>query len=169
MTRRLDRTVDGDKLHMQTLGALAHFDFNAAAAHSYEQAASVMRRLNLGQDSIEQLYLRMVFNVLARNPDDHVKNLSFLMNRRGRWSLAPTYDVTYANDPGNKWPSRHQMTIAGKAENIGLDDLLIAAKAMDISRRHAFDLVDQANRAVGEWGTFAQLAGVPEAASEEIN
>lgn len=168
MTRRFDRTADGGKLHMQTLGGLAHFDFNAPAAHSYEQAASVMRRLNLGQDSLEQLYLRMTFNVLVRNQDDHVKNLSFLMDRRGTWSLAPAYDVTYANDPGNKWLSRHQMTVAGKAENIELDDLLAAAKAMDIPRIRALELTEQVNGAVREWRTFAQSADVPEAACEEI-
>ncbi|MEG1434095.1 MAG: type II toxin-antitoxin system HipA family toxin [Gordonibacter sp.] len=168
MTRRFDRTASGGKLHMQTLGALAHFDFNHPAAQSYEQAASVMRHLNLGQDRIEQLYLRMLFNVSARNQDDHVKNLSFLMDRRGVWNLAPAYDVTYANDPGNKWLSRHQMTVAGKADNIGLDDLLAAAKAMDVSRSRALEMVEQVNEAISAWSTFAQQASVPERAYEEI-
>ena len=169
MTKRFDRTPNGSKLHMQTLGALAHFDFNAPATHSYEQTANIMRRLDLGQDSIEQLYLRMTFNVLAKNRDDHVKNVSFLMDRRGTWSLAPAYDVTYANDPGNKWLSRHQMTIAGKTENLGLDDLLVAANAMDISHNRALGMIDRVNSAVQEWKTFAQLADVPEAAYKEID
>lgn len=168
MTRRFDRTENGGKLHVQTLGALAHFDFNAPAAHSYEQAVAVMRRLGLGQDSVEQLYLRMVFNVMARNQGDHVKNFSFLMDRRGVWSLAPAYDVTYANDPVSRWLARHQMTIAGKSDHIDVDDLLAAAKAMDVSRRHALNAIERVGEAMRNWGSFAQSADVPEAAYEEI-
>jgi serine/threonine-protein kinase HipA len=112
MTRRFDRGEGGSKRHMQSLGALAHFDFNQPGAHSYEQAFLVMRRLGLSTATVEQLFRRMVFNVAARNQDDHVKNVAFLMDRSGAWDLAPAFDLAYAYRPGSPWTDRHQMTSA---------------------------------------------------------
>ena len=122
MTKRFDRTENGDKIHMQSLAALGHYDFNLAGAHSYEQAIMIMRELNLDSDSIRQLYRRMVFNIVARNQDDHVKNIAFLMNRKGTWSLSPAFDVTYAYNPTGTWTGRHQMTLNGKRDEFTLDD-----------------------------------------------
>lgn len=162
MTRRFDRTQDGEKLHMQSLGALAHFDFNVAGAHSYEEASQVMRLIGLGQDEVAQLYRRMVFNVLARNQDDHVKNIAFLMDRSGQWSLAPAFDMTYAYQPGGAWTGSHQMRINGKRDGITRDDLLECAQNMSLRERKAKEIINDVHSAVTQWEGFAQTAAVPE-------
>lgn len=168
LTRRFDRTADGGKLHMQTLSAVAHFDFNVAGAHSYEQAADVMRRVGLTQGEVEQFYRRMVFNVMARNQDDHVKNTSFLMNRQGMWSLAPAYDVTYAYNPGGAWTGSHQMTVNGKRESITLDDLMACARRMSVRKRAAEAAIDVVRAAVAGWEEYAEEAGVSEERARAI-
>jgi serine/threonine-protein kinase HipA len=162
LTRRFDRTPDGGKLHMQTLGAIAHFDFGVVGVYGYEDAARVMRALGLGQPDIVRLYRRMVFNVVARNQDDHVKNLSFLMDRRGVWQLAPAYDVTYAYNPDGVWTGMHQMTVAGKREHIEESDLVAAARSMSLRPAVARDVLEEVRAAVRRWLEFAQVAGVPE-------
>lgn len=162
MTRRFDRTREGDKLHMQTLGALAHFDFNVPGAHSYEQAVEVARRIGLGQGEAEELFRRMVFNIMARNQDDHVKNISFLMDRSGAWSLAPAYDVTYAYNPEGAWTGSHQMTINGKRDDITHDDCLAAARAMSIKVPRARSIMIEVQDATAQWPNFAEEAGLPE-------
>ena len=116
MTRRFDRTETGAKIHMQSLAALAHLDFNAAGAHAYEQAFDVIRRLKLPMDALEQQFRRMLFNVVARNQDDHTKNIAFLMDRAGRWRLAPAFDVIYAHNPKGRWTDQHQMSINGRRD-----------------------------------------------------
>ncbi len=162
-TKRFDRIGDsGEKLHMQTLGALAHYDFNDPGANSYEQAAQVLYRLGMGKKEAEQLYRRMVFNVMARNQDDHVKNISFLMDRRGRWSLAPAYDVTFAMDPDNHWLRRHQMSVNGKLENISAEDLLASAKNMNLSEFRAKRILNEVSAALAGWSDFAEEAFVTE-------
>ncbi|MCR5614447.1 type II toxin-antitoxin system HipA family toxin, partial [Treponema sp.] len=118
MTKRFDRDKDGKKLHMQSLAALGHFDFNQAGQTSYEQAFTVLNALRIGHQDRTDLFKRMVFNVAACNCDDHVKNISFLMNKAGRWSLAPAYDVCFAYNPNGLWTSSHQMTINGKRTGI---------------------------------------------------
>ena len=167
MTRRFDR-VGTEKLHMQTLAALAHADFNAPGAFSYERAAQVVRMLGLGQEELEQLYLRMAFNILAHNNDDHVKNISFLMDKQGRWSLAPAYDVTYAYKPAGLWTGSHQMTVNGKRDGFGSDDLLAAARAMDIRAGQARELLQLVRHAVARWPEFATAAGVSEAVAARL-
>ena len=162
LTKRFDRTSEGDKLHMQTLGALAHFDFNIPGAHSYEEAAQVMYAISLGQAEIEQLFCRMTFNVCARNQDDHVKNISFLMDRSGAWSLAPAYDVTYAYNPGGVWTGSHQMSVNGKRENITADDLLACARHMNLRATKAREIVGRVREAVRKWPSFAERAGLTE-------
>src|SRR5215469_484526 len=107
MTRRFDRLASGAKLHMQSLAALAHFDFNLARAHSYEQAFLTIRRLNLPMATVEEQFRRMAFNIIARNQDDHVKNIAFLMDKAGHWSLAPAFDMTYSYNPSGDWTSTH--------------------------------------------------------------
>ncbi len=124
ITKRFDRDDSGRKIHMQTLGALAHYDYNMPGAYSYEQAAYIMRCLGTGQKETEQFFRRMIFNMMARNQDDHVKNISFLMDRSGQWSLAPAYDITYANDAANYWLARHQMSMNGKTENFEAEAFL---------------------------------------------
>ena len=168
LTKRFDRTDSGGKLHMQSLGAIAHFDFNRAGAYSYEQAVDVARNLGLGQAEVEQLYRRMVLNVMARNNDDHVKNISFLMNQRGTWSLAPAYDVTYAYNPDGAWTGRHQMSVNGKRDVISYDDLLACAGHMSISARRAKAIVEDVRSAVKSWRSYADKAGLEEAQAARI-
>jgi serine/threonine-protein kinase HipA len=160
MTRRFDRTSDGGKIHMQSLAALAHFDFNAAGAHSYEQAFDVMKRLELPMSSIEQQFRRMVFNVVARNQDDHVKNIAFLMDPQGKWSLAPAFDVTYAYNPEGRWTKSHQMTIHGKQEGFVLEDFRACAATAGLKRGRAEAIVAAVRTAVMAWPAYAEEAGV---------
>ncbi|MFY9341249.1 MAG: type II toxin-antitoxin system HipA family toxin [Planctomycetota bacterium] len=161
MTRRFDRLPDGGKLHVQSLGALAHFDFNAPGAHSYEQALVVIRRLGLPMDDVEELFRRMVFNVVARNQDDHVKNIAFLMDQQGRWTLAPAYDVNFSFNPDGGWTRQHQMTLAGKADKFTVDDLRAVAKTAAMKRGRAETMLAEVTAAVRRWREFATSADVP--------
>lgn len=170
MTKRFDRKpITGEKVHMQSLGAMAHYDFNESGAHSYEQAASILYRLNMGQTEVEQLFRRMVFNELARNLDDHVKNISFLMDKQGVWSLSPAYDVTYAYNPSNRWLARHQMTINGKQEHITLDDLVESGQRMNISKNRIISILEDVDKAIKEWPTFAKEAKLSKRVVEEVH
>lgn len=155
MTRRFDRLEQGGKLHMQSLGALAHFDFNQAGAYSYEQALLTIRRLNLPMAAVEEQFRRMVFNVVARNQDDHVKNIAFLMNKQGGWSLAPAFDVTYSYNPSGAWTGTHQMTLNGKRDGFTLADLEACAKAALMKRGRAAAILDEVAAAVRRWPEFA--------------
>ena len=160
MTRRFDRLPGGGKLHMQSLAALEHFDFNEPALYSYEEAFDACARLVGDMRAQEQLFLRMCFNVLAWNCDDHVKNVAFLMDRAGRWSLAPAFDATYAYNPGGAWTGAHQMSVNGKRRGIGQEDLLAAARAAGLKPRRAKEGLDRVRAAVARWNEFAEAAGV---------
>jgi len=160
MTRRFDRSQNGDKRHMQTLCAMAHYDYNLPANYSYEQAIQVIRRLGLPREDIEQQVLRAIFNVIARNQDDHVKNISFLMDREGVWRLSPAYDVTYAWDPKGDWTSRHQMSLNGKRDHFTREDLGELAKSAGIKRPKAKQMIDHVVETVCLWTGFADKAGV---------
>lgn len=158
MTRRFDRLAHGEKLHLQSLGALAHFDFNAAGAYSYEQALQTIRQLALPMAAIEEQFRRMVFNIVARNQDDHVKNIAFLMNKRGEWSLAPAFDVTYSYNPSGSWTATHQMTVQGKRDGFTLGDFEACAKIALMKRGRAGAIVDEVVSAVRRWPEFAAAA-----------
>ena len=160
MTRRFDRTPEGRKLHMQSLGSLMHYDFNQPAAYSYEQAIQACRRLDLPMADREQQFRRTVFNVLARNQDDHVKNIAFLMNRQGEWRLSPAYDITYAWNPGGDWTSRHQMSINGKRDDFDTDDLIALAAIAGIKKRKAVTIKQEIEDVLAQWPTFADNAGI---------
>lgn len=168
MTRRFDRLDGGEKLHMQSLAALAHLDFNLAGAHSYEQALLVARRLELPQESVEELFRRMCFNVVARNQDDHVKNVAFLMDKRGRWSLAPAFDLNYSFNPNGAWTSRHQMTLQGKRDDFTLDDFRAVARSASLQRGRERQILEQVTTAVSRWPDFAAQAGVPSSQADPI-
>lgn len=153
MTKRFDR-VNGEKIHMQTLCGLAHYDFNMLHAYSYEQAFAVMRQLRLTYPEAEEFFRRMVFNVVARNQDDHTKNISFLMDKQGFWHLSPAYDMSWAYNPMGGWTSMHQMSINNKWDNITRDDLLRVAYEMNI--KHAPLIIDQVIEAVSQWPKLAK-------------
>ena len=159
MTRRFDR-VDGEKIHMQTLSAIAHIDYNTPRLCSYEQAVTYMRQLGLGQNEIEQFYRRMVFNAIAVNMDDHVKNISFLMDRRGKWSLSPAYDVTFAYNPENRWLRAHQMTINGKSDHFSVEDFLLCGQVMGLTKRKCTNIIAEVTTAVATFPDIAHSAGI---------
>jgi serine/threonine-protein kinase HipA len=159
LTRRFDRPA-GDKLHMQTLGALDHISYQMPGVYGYDQAMLLMRRIGIELPQIEQLFRRMVFNVVARNQDDHVKNIAFLMDRAGRWSLAPAYDVTWACDPTNRWLQAHQMTINGKRERITVEDLVAIEKRIGLKRGTAKRVLREVTDAVATWPHIAEDVAV---------
>lgn len=168
MTRRFDRTPDGGKLHMQSLGALGHFDFNQAGANSYEQALVVVRRLGLPMAAVEEQFRRMTFNIVARNQDDHVKNIAFLMNKRGEWSLAPAFDLTYSHNPSGAWTAAHQMTMNGRRDGFTMDDFVACGKAASMKQGRAAAIVGETVAAVERWSEFAEQAGVGPGWSDQI-
>ena len=168
MTRRFDRLATGEKLHMQSLCALAHYDFNMAGAYSYEQALLVMRQLQLPMQAIEQLFRRMVFNIVARNQDDHVKNIAFLMNKAGEWSLSPAFDITYSFNPSGAWTASHQMMMNGKRDHFTLEDFNACARTASIKRGRAAKILAEVQATVAQWPSFAEAAGVPDVVREKI-
>ena len=166
MTRRFDRTDTGEKVHMLTLCGMAHYDYKMLRAYSYEQAFQVMRRLRLPYNQAEEMFRRMVFNVVARNQDDHTKNISFLMNRQGQWSLSPAYDVSWAYNPAGAWTSQHQMSINNKWTDITRADLL--ALAQNVNIRRANQIIEQVVAGVSLWPRLAKEYGIPKDIADAI-
>lgn len=160
MTRRFDRDDQGRKFHVQSLCGMAHFDFNQAGAYSYEQAFQVARRLGLPQADLTEMFRRAVFNVMSRNQDDHTKNIAFIMDRRGGWRLAPTFDLIYAYNPDGAWTSRHQMTLNGKRDDFLTSDLLETASHADLRSPKAKTVIREVHAAVSNWKNHAEQAGV---------
>lgn len=169
MTKRFDRDpVTGEKIHMQTLSAMAHVDFNQAGLFSYEQIGEVLRKIKAPASDMNQLYGRMVFNIMAKNHDDHVKNTSFLMNKKGQWSLAPAYDITYSYNPNGFWTKSHQMSINGKRDDFTKEDLLASADNMGIKRREALLWIDRVENALNQWPDISNQAGLSQNVSSRI-
>jgi serine/threonine-protein kinase HipA len=166
MTRRFDRGDSGEKTHIQSLCAMAHYDYNAPGEYSYEQAFAVIQKLKLGCPTMEEMYRRMIFNVLARNQDDHTKNITFLMDREGTWKLAPAYDVIWSHRSDSPWVARHQMRVNGKLDGFTADDLLAVAEQYGI--RRPGDVLDRVGDAVSRWKEFASEAGVDKGMMREI-
>lgn len=154
MTKRFDRTDTGDKIHMQSLCAMRHFDFNRVGEFSYEQVFETMRMLRLSYPEAEQMFTRMVFNVLSRNCDDHTKNFAFLMDQTGKWRLSPAYDICYAYRPGSLWVSKQSLMVNGKRENISESDFLTVARQMNI--RKPEEKISQVRSAISKWSEFAE-------------
>jgi serine/threonine-protein kinase HipA len=165
MTKRFDRTDGGEKLHTQTLCAIAHFDRDDR--HSYEQAFGVMRRMGLPYPDMEQMYRRMVFNIIARNHDDHTKNHSFILQKGGEWRLAPAYDLCYSYSSAGRWTNRHQMSANNKRDDFTRQDLLSVAQNMGI--KHAKSVVEQVSEVVSNWNLYASEVGVKDAHREQIS
>ncbi len=160
MTKRFDRDDTGRKGHVQSLGAMQHFDFNDPSAYSYEQAVMTIRDLDLGMVAVEEQFRRAVFNVMARNQDDHVKNISFLMDQSGKWSLSPAYDVAYAYNPSGTWTRDHQMSMAGRRNGFERDDILRFAHSIGVRKRKALEILDKVSASVQDWGKHAEAAEV---------
>ena len=168
MTRRFDRIEGGQKLHMQSLCGLAHYDFNMAGAYSYEQALLAIRRLNLPMAAVEEQFRRMTFNVIARNQDDHVKNIAFLMDKRGAWSLSPAFDVTYSYSPTGAWTATHQMTLNGKRDGFEMGDFRECARSALMKKGRADAIIEEVRAAVARWPEFAAEANVDEVWRDKI-
>lgn len=166
MTKRFDR-MNGHKVHMQTLCGLAHYDFRQQHAYSYEQAFDVMRGLRLSYAEAQEMFRRMVFNVVVRNQDDHTKNISFLMNEQGHWYLSPAYDMGYAYNPKGNWTATHQMSVNGKFDNITRQDLMTCATNNNI--KNAAEIIDQVCDVAAHWLTIARECGVPQTMIDGIN
>ena len=166
MTRRFDRPGGKEKLHVQSLCGIAHFDFNARGAYSYEQAFLIMRELRLPYTDAEQQYRRMVFNVVARNQDDHTKNIAFIMDRKNQWRLSPAFDVTYAFNPRGLWTNQHQMSINGKLDQFVGEDLIRIGREMNI--KSATSIIQEIIDVVSHWPQYAKEAGVSAGQIQEI-
>ncbi len=160
MTRRFDRLPGGEKVHMQSLCALAHFDFNQAGAYAYEQALLTLRQLQLPMADVEQLFRRMVFNIIARNQDDHVKNIAFLMDKQGQWALSPAFDMMFSYNPLGNWTAMHQMTLNGKRDGFTREDFKACAKAAQMKRGRADIIIKEVRAAVSHWPEFASEANL---------
>ena len=160
MTKRYDRTDKGQKFHAQSFGAIEHYDFKKAGAYSYEQAFQTIRKLGLGMDAIEEQFRRMAFNVIARNQDDHVKNIAFLMKKSGDWSLSPAYDMTYSYNPEGDWTGTHQMSLNGKRDNFDIEDFKACAGNVSMKRGSAEEILEEVQGAVLRWQEFAGQANV---------
>jgi serine/threonine-protein kinase HipA len=165
MTKRFDRS-NAKKLHMQSLSGIAHYDFNMAGAYSYEQAFAVMRKLHLSKAEAIQQYRRMLFNVIARNQDDHTKNIAFLMNEDGKWRLSPAFDMTYSHNPAGHWTNQHQMSLNGKRDHFTPQDLISVGHSVSINKPE--DIIHEVIGAVEQWPSYASEAGLNPTLATEI-
>ncbi len=159
LTKRFDRR-NGEKIHMQTLCGIAHYDYRNPRSYSYEQAFNVMRALRLPYSQAQEMYRRMVFNVVIRNQDDHTKNISFLMDRQGKWTLSPAYDMGFAYNPKGGWTAQHQMSINGKFDDITRQDLLEFARHNNI--KEATEIIDRIAEVSSRWPLLARECEVPQ-------
>lgn len=159
LTKRFDRQK-GEKIHMQTLCGIAHYDYRNPRSYSYEQAFNVMRALRLPYSQAQEMYRRMVFNVVIRNQDDHTKNISFLMDRQGKWTLSPAYDMGFAYNPKGGWTAQHQMSINGKFDDITRQDLLEFARHNNI--KEATEIIDRIAEVSSRWPLLARECEVPQ-------
>ena len=166
MTKRFDRDGGSTKYHIQTFCAMKHFDFNLVNSFSYEQLFQTLRELNMSYTVAEQLFRRMVFNVLARNCDDHTKNFEFRLKKEDKWELAPAYDVCHAYQPKHPWVSKHALSINGKRTNITKDNLLTNGKS--IKNKKAAATIDEINKTVKKWKSFAEETEVTPKLRNEI-
>lgn len=169
MTKRFDRTEEGQKIHMQSLGALAHYDFNMAGAYSYEQAIQIMRKLRLPMSAIEEQFRRMAFNIMARNQDDHVKNIAFLMDKQGGWRLSPAFDLIYSYNSSGPWTSKHQMSMNGKRDQFEKKDFLAFAKTASIKTGRAEAILSEVQAAVSKWPKIAENVNIPDETIKKID
>ena len=166
MTKRFDREGGSTKHHIQTFCAMKHFDYNLVTSFSYEQLFQTLRELKLSYPDAEQMFRRMVFNVLARNCDDHTKNFAFRLKKDGKWELAPAYDVCHAYQPNHQWVSQHALSINGKRNNIYKDDLLTIGKS--IKHKKAAETIEEISTIISQWKTFADQVEVSPKLRNEI-
>ncbi len=159
LTKRFDR-VNGEKVHMQTLCGIAHYDYRMPRSYSYEQALNIMRALRLPYSQAQEMFRRMVFNVVVRNQDDHTKNISFLMDKNGKWRLSPAYDMGFAYNPKGGWTAQHQMSINGKFDDITRKDMLEFGHRNNI--KEAAEIIERVTETAARWPVIAKECEVPQ-------
>lgn len=169
MTRRFDREDKNIKHHIQTFCAIRHFDYNAVNSFSYEQLFQTMRELRLTYPEAEQMFRRMVFNVLAQNCDDHTKNFAFRLKKEGRWELAPAYDLCHAYKPEHRWVRQHALSVNGKRRDITKDDFLALAKTIKTGKENWAGIIEEVNTQVKKWKDFAEEVKVKPDLRDEID
>lgn len=162
MTKRFDRLEGGEKIHMQSLCAMGHYDFNMAGAYSYEQALEMIRTVVKSdtKEALEQQFRRTIFNVIGRNQDDHTKNIAFLMDRYGSWKLSPAYDMAYSYNPLGDWTSKHQMSLNGKRDDFKMEDLIEFGAKADLKKLQASKIIKEIEGIFSKWTDYAEKAGV---------
>lgn len=166
MTKRFDREGNDVKHHVQTFCAMEHFDFNEVTSFSYEQLFQTMRKLRLEYPDAEQMFRRMVFNVIARNCDDHTKNFAFILKQNQKWKLSPAYDICHAYRPDSQWVSQHALSVNGKRKEISKKDLLKVGETMNIKKARA--IVDHISNVVMEWSSFAHAVAIEKSMIDKI-
>ena len=166
MTKRFDRDPSNKKLHMHSLCGIAHYDFNMPGGYGYEQAFSVIQRLHLGYPALEEMYRRMVFNIVARNQDDHTRNIAFLMDSDGKWRLSPAFDVMWAYNASGPWTNKHQMSVGGKRDEFVRADLGKAAK--DFGIRRPGEIIDTVIESIRRWPAHASELHLPKSRISDI-
>ena len=166
LTKRFDREGSQIKHHIQTWCAIKHVNYNDVLSYSYEQLFQTMRELRLTYPEAEQMFRRMVFNVLAKNCDDHTKNFSFRLKQGEIWELAPAYDLCHAYRPGSQWVSQHSLSVNGKREGINREDLMAVAKSMNIKKGPA--IIDEVQSVTRNWADYADEVGVSEKLRDTI-
>jgi serine/threonine-protein kinase HipA len=167
MTRRFDREADGGKRFVQTLGAIAHFDYWESGYHSYEQLFMTMKQLGLPMTAIEEQFRRTVFNIVGCNQDDHVKNVAFIMDRQGNWSLSPAYDLCHAE--GSDFTRYHQMSINGKTTDFELSDLKHLAAYAGLPRGREKQVIERTVSAFSGWQALSDELGIPEQLQKHVS
>ncbi len=162
MTKRFDRLEGGEKIHMQSLCAMGHYDFNMTGAYSYEQALEMIRTVVKSdtKEALEQQFRRAIFNIIGRNQDDHTKNIAFLMDRLGNWKLSPAYDMAYSYNPAGEWTSKHQMSLNGKRDGFTMEDLIEFGAKADIKKIRATKIVKEIENVFSKWIEYAEKSGV---------
>ena len=168
LTKRFDRTDNYEKIHMQSMSGLAHYDFNNPGETSIEELAQRMKQLHLSQKEIEQFFRRNIFNDLAKNYDDHVKNISCLMDKRGKWSLSPAYDITFSYKPDSPWVSKHNIYINGKRDNLTIDDFIQCGKTLNISKNKTEQMISDIISVLSRWPEYAEYVHLSETKMEYI-
>jgi serine/threonine-protein kinase HipA len=172
MTQRFDRTIPSDenkaseKIHVQTFCGIAHADRNPPGEYGYESLFKTARNLGVKQEGLDQIYRRMVFNLLSRNQDDHTRNHAFMLTGENQWDVTPAYDLCFSYKKGNPFISTHQMSCNGKRDDFVLDDLLAAARSGDI--KNPKQTIEQVSDVLSYWEDYARDCGIKEASAQAI-
>ncbi len=167
MTKRFDREAGHVKHHVQTLCAMDHIDYRKKSTNSYEQFFLVIQNLKLGHEAAVEAFRRMVFNVMARNCDDHSKNFSFLLRKGGAWELAPAYDVTFAHNPNSEWTHQHLMSVNQKFKDVTVDDFMAVADRFGVGE--AKGMIEDVRDVIKNWRAYAEQASLSDAETTRIS